>query len=326
MESAVPCCGDKSIVQEFFKVFLLQTGSSQLKLPTSFTKFFNGITPCKTILVDHDRNFWDIYLEKIEGRLVFKNGWQQFAKEKGLEEEDFLVFQYDGKSTFNVKIFSRTGCRKVAAPSSCEKIVPSVILNKDSDLRSNKIQRGCKRKHSSPSLKTNEKLVLKESNEKSVLEETDEKSVLEGIRPSEESRCKPTRVAEENDNHHEKKPCLTKCVPLQNPHFQIYFDAAWRLKKVELPRRVLRKMNIKLMPNRIINLRDENDTLWPVIITAGFGDRYFLGSGWSVFQRSNNIQEGQQCDFQFVVDKANVVQEMLVRVHSKCTMSWVDCK
>nr|KYP71813.1 Putative B3 domain-containing protein At5g66980 family [Cajanus cajan] len=262
------------------------------KLPTSFTKFFNGITPCKTILVDHDRNFWDIYLEKIEGRLVFKNGWQQFAKEKGLEEEDFLVFQYDGKSTFNVKIFSRTGCRKVAAPSSCEKIVPSVILNKDSDLRSNKIQRGCKRKHSSPSLKTNEKLV----------------------------------VAEENDNHHEKKPCLTKCVPLQNPHFQIYFDAAWRLKKVELPRRVLRKMNIKLMPNRIINLRDENDTLWPVIITAGFGDRYFLGSGWSVFQRSNNIQEGQQCDFQFVVDKANVVQEMLVRVHSKCTMSWVDCK
>ncbi|KAL2345782.1 hypothetical protein Fmac_007067 [Flemingia macrophylla] len=326
MESAVACCGDKSIVQEFFKVFLLQTGSSQLKLPPSFTKFFNGVIPCKTTLVDHDRKLWDIYLEKIEGSLVFKNGWQQFAKEKGLEDEDFLIFQYDGKSTFDVKIFSRTGCRKVAASASCGKVVPTVILNEDSDLRCNKIQRGSKRKHSSPSLTTYRKSELKETNEESVSEEADEKPVLKGTRPSEEARCKPTRVTEESDNHLEKKPCLTKCVPLQNPDFHIYFDSAWRLKKVELPRKVLNKMNIKLIPNKIIHLRDENDKLWPVLITAGYSDRQFLGSGWSAFQRGSNIQEGSQCDFQFVVDKANEVQELLVRVHSKCLMSWVDCK
>lgn len=130
------------------------------QIPTSFTKFFNGTTPCKATLVDHDRKSWDVYLKKIEGRLVIKNGWQQFAREKGLEEGDFLVFQYDGSSTFNVKIFSKNGCRKVAAPASCGKDVPTVILDEDSDLRCNKNQCRRKRKHSLPSPKINEKSVL----------------------------------------------------------------------------------------------------------------------------------------------------------------------
>ncbi|TKY61395.1 putative B3 domain-containing protein [Spatholobus suberectus] len=310
MESALPCSGDKTL-QEFFKVFLLQTGSSQLQIPTSFTKFFNGTTPCKVTLVDHDGKSWDVYLERIEGRLVLKNGWQQFAREKDLEEGDFLVFQYDGWSTFNVKIFSKTGCRKVAAPApaSCGKIVPIVILDEDSDSRCNKTQCGRKRKHSPSSLKINEK------------------SVLEGpCQSADAARCKSERVHEENDNHHEKKAGLTNLVPLQDPHFQIYFNAPWRLKKVEVPRRVLSKMNIKLIPK--ISLRDENDKLWPVaIITTDYGHRrHFLGGGWSDFKRSNNIQEGHLCDFQFVLDKANVAQELLVRVRSKCPIRWVGCK
>ncbi|RDY08044.1 putative B3 domain-containing protein, partial [Mucuna pruriens] len=278
------------------------------QIPSSFTNFFNGITPCKGTLVDHDRKSWDVSLEKIEGRLVFKNGWQQFAREKDLEEGDFLVFQYDGMSTFNVKIFSKTGCRKVVAPASCEKNVPPLNLDEDSDLRRMKIQRGRKRKPSPLSLEINGKLEL------------------EGTSPFEGARCKSEVVSEENDNHYEKKPRPTNCVSLQNPHFQITFDAAWKLKKVEVPRRVLRKMNIKLMQK--ISLRDENDKVWPVTITASRngrnGQRQFLGAGWSDFQRSNNIQEGNQCDFQFIVDEANVVQELLVRVRSNCPMRWVD--
>lgn len=131
------------------------------QIPTSFTKFFNGVLPLKVTLVDHDRKSWDVYLEKTEGCLVFKDGWQQFAKEKVLEDGDFLVFQYDGRSTFNVKIFSKTGCRKVAAPASSAKIEPTVILDEDSDQRCSKeIQCGRKRKQSPPSLKTNEESVL----------------------------------------------------------------------------------------------------------------------------------------------------------------------
>ncbi|CAJ1961054.1 unnamed protein product [Sphenostylis stenocarpa] len=139
MESPMPVLANKTL-QEFFKVFLIHKGSTQLQLPTSFTKFFNEIAPCKVTLVDQDGKCLDVKLEKIEGRLVFKNGWQQFTQEKNLEEGDFLVFQYDGMSTFNVKIFSKTGCKKVAAPPNSEKIVPIVNLEEDSNQHSNKNQ------------------------------------------------------------------------------------------------------------------------------------------------------------------------------------------
>jgi len=99
-------------------------------------------------------------MEGMEGRLVFKNGWQQFVKEKNLEDGDFLVFQYDAKSTFNVKIFSKTGCRKVATPPSREKSVPIVNLEEDSGEPSNKIQSNGIRKRSLPTPKINGKSVL----------------------------------------------------------------------------------------------------------------------------------------------------------------------
>ncbi|KAL9320368.1 hypothetical protein ACSQ67_012207 [Phaseolus vulgaris] len=283
---------------EFFKVFLLNKASTQLQIPTSFTKFFNGIAPCKIILIDHDGKCWDVKLEKIEGRLVFKNGWQQFAKLKNLEEGDFLVFQYDGMSTFNVKIFSKTGCRKGATPPSREKVVPIVNLEKDSDEFGNKIQSNGIGKRSLP----NTKLKLE--------------SVLEGACPSEGARRRSKRLKEEKDKQNDKKLALTKHVPLQNPHFQIYFDTPWRLKRVEIPKKAIKDMEIKLIGNII--LRDENDRSWPVsIISTANQDRRYLGSGWLDFRQCNNIEEGCQCDFQFVVDKANVAKELLVRVRSK---------
>ncbi|KAK7332878.1 hypothetical protein VNO80_29634 [Phaseolus coccineus] len=289
--------GDKTLL-EFFKVFLINKASTQLQIPTSFTKFFNGIAPCKIILIDHDGKCWDVNLEKIEGRLVFKNGWQQFAKEKNLEEGDFLVFEYDGMSTFNVKIFSKSGCRKGATPPSREKIVPIVNLEEDSDEFSDKIQSNGIRKRSLP----NPKIKVK--------------SVLEGACPSEGARRRSKRLKEEKDKQNDKKLVLTEHAPLQNPHFQIYFDAHWRLEKVEIPKKVIKEMKIKL--NRNITLRDENDRSWPLsIISTVNQDRHYFGGGWLDFKQSNNIEEGCQCDFQFVVDKANVAKELLVRVRSK---------
>jgi len=84
----------------------------------------------------------------------------------------------------------------------------------------------------------------------------------------------------------------------------------------ELPRKVLKGMNIRLRHN--ITLRDENDRTWPVSISSTANDqRHYLGCGWKDFKLSNKIENGCQCDFQFVVDKANVAKELLVRVLSK---------
>lgn len=44
--------------------------------------------------------------------MFFRNGWPDFVKDNYLEIGDFLVFEYDGKSTFNVKIYGRNACEK----------------------------------------------------------------------------------------------------------------------------------------------------------------------------------------------------------------------
>lgn len=83
----------------------------------------------------------------------------------------------------------------------------------------------------------------------------------------------------------------------------------------EIPGGVLRKWNIKLMSK--LSLRDENGKLWPMMISTTDIGRHYFGHGWSDFRNSNNIQEGYKCDFQFVIDEANVAKELLVRVHPK---------
>ena len=60
------------------------------QIPTSFTKFFNGVLPLKVTLVDHGRRSWGVDLGKTEGRLVVKDGWPEFGKAEGLEDGAFL--------------------------------------------------------------------------------------------------------------------------------------------------------------------------------------------------------------------------------------------
>lgn len=48
--------------------------------------------------------------------LHFTNGWQQFAHDHFLEENDLLIFKYNGESQFDVLIFDQKNlCEKVAS-------------------------------------------------------------------------------------------------------------------------------------------------------------------------------------------------------------------
>lgn len=51
-------------------------------------------------------------LEDRENGLFFRNGWQGFVKDNHLESGDLLVFDYDGETKFNVKIYDRSACEK----------------------------------------------------------------------------------------------------------------------------------------------------------------------------------------------------------------------
>nr|POF06281.1 putative b3 domain-containing protein [Quercus suber] len=56
--------------------------------------------------------FCIVRVEVRGNRMFFGDGWPDFVKDNYLEIGDFLVFEYDDKSTFNVKIYGRNGCEK----------------------------------------------------------------------------------------------------------------------------------------------------------------------------------------------------------------------
>jgi hypothetical protein len=126
-------------------------------IPQAFIRHFNGAIPKKTILFDHTKKPWHVTLEQTDGRLCFKNGWQCFASDHSLKFGDFLVFKYNSNSSFEVKIFDNTGCKK-GETVAIEKTIPIVDLEQDSEPEKNCRRLTCagKRKLSEIGFKKNE--------------------------------------------------------------------------------------------------------------------------------------------------------------------------
>lgn len=53
---------------------------------------------------------WQVGLQRAHNKIWFVDGWQQFAEHHSLTHGQFLVFSYQGNSTFHVRIFDFTSC------------------------------------------------------------------------------------------------------------------------------------------------------------------------------------------------------------------------
>ncbi|KAE8777650.1 B3 domain-containing protein [Hordeum vulgare] len=57
------------------------------------------------------RKLWDVEVVfDADGRMYLDRGWMQFVRAYDLGIRYFLVFRYDGKATFAVKVFDTTMC------------------------------------------------------------------------------------------------------------------------------------------------------------------------------------------------------------------------
>ncbi|KAK9912959.1 hypothetical protein M0R45_036791 [Rubus argutus] len=101
MASSVP-------VPAFFQVLVGGHFSENLKIPTGFVNHFNGPALCK--LKGPNGKCWNVELEEKDNNLFFHKGWKKFVKDHFLDEGDFLVFNYDGKSRFDVTIYDKSAC------------------------------------------------------------------------------------------------------------------------------------------------------------------------------------------------------------------------
>lgn len=58
------------------------------------------------------RSSWQVELEKGPDGLFFREGWWKFVEDNSLELGDFLIFKFDRKSKFFIRIYGRTACEK----------------------------------------------------------------------------------------------------------------------------------------------------------------------------------------------------------------------
>ncbi|KAM1797653.1 hypothetical protein EV1_031486 [Malus domestica] len=106
-------------VRSFFKPLVDDDFSRHLCLPPLFMENFNGRPPCKCTLKGPSGESWTVGLEgRNDGKFFFRKGWRHFVGDHLLEIGNFLVFEYDGNTNFDVKIYNPTGCEKEEAAAA----------------------------------------------------------------------------------------------------------------------------------------------------------------------------------------------------------------
>ncbi|KAK9040193.1 hypothetical protein V6N11_015368 [Hibiscus sabdariffa] len=96
----------------FFKV-LVGDFSKQLRIPPAFAKFFHRTSlPHEVKLQNPEEKCWQVHVVKINNKLFFKKGWEDFVKDNLLEVGDFVFFSYVRISLFTITVFQSDGCVK----------------------------------------------------------------------------------------------------------------------------------------------------------------------------------------------------------------------
>ncbi|XP_017969605.1 PREDICTED: B3 domain-containing transcription factor VRN1 [Theobroma cacao] len=96
---------------QFFKI-MIGDSRNQLRIPRKFMSNFRENLSGTVYLRGPSGFMWAVEVERMFDDVVFGNGWQNFVKDHSLADADFVVFRYDGNSTFNVVIFDLSGCER----------------------------------------------------------------------------------------------------------------------------------------------------------------------------------------------------------------------
>ncbi|XP_059318716.1 B3 domain-containing protein At3g18960-like [Lycium ferocissimum] len=113
-EEKLTCSSSHRRQPEFFTLFHSDWSSRQLKLPKNFTREFGESIKETSTIKDLTGKAWLVSVEKTEDGVFFiGEGWEDFINYHSLKDGYFLIFIYDeGDSSFTVKIFSTTACKK----------------------------------------------------------------------------------------------------------------------------------------------------------------------------------------------------------------------
>ncbi|KAK1269710.1 hypothetical protein QJS04_geneDACA006559 [Acorus gramineus] len=104
----------------FFKILLLDF-HKRLSIPPKFVRKHLAHANCNknraTIKSPLGRS-WDVCVHVNKEGHFFEDGWCVFARDHDLSAGDLLVFEYEGRLDFNVKLFDHSACEREYTPSA----------------------------------------------------------------------------------------------------------------------------------------------------------------------------------------------------------------
>lgn len=93
----------------FYKLVLSSTiQDKRLRIPENFVKKFRDELSSVATLNVPDGHVWHVGIRKSESKLWFHEGWQEFVQHYSIGIGYFLVFRYEGGTTFQVFIYNLT--------------------------------------------------------------------------------------------------------------------------------------------------------------------------------------------------------------------------
>ncbi|KAK1299915.1 hypothetical protein QJS10_CPB13g00173 [Acorus calamus] len=115
----------------FFKV-LVHGFHKKLSIPPTFVRkhlaHLNSSKSRGTIKSPLGRS-WIVYVIVNDKGCFLEDGWRLFVRDHDLRVSDFLVFQYEGRLNFSVKLFNGSGCEKEYKSGTKVDVPPSTSPN-----------------------------------------------------------------------------------------------------------------------------------------------------------------------------------------------------
>lgn len=97
---------------QFFKVFLPDHCSQNLRIPDAFQDRIVGKIPNRVVIKNCIDKLWPVDVAEIGNGLYFQGGWSRFVMDNFLTLGEFMVFRYNGHHFFDVLILGTNGCER----------------------------------------------------------------------------------------------------------------------------------------------------------------------------------------------------------------------
>uniref|UniRef100_M1DXS3 DNA binding n=1 Tax=Solanum tuberosum TaxID=4113 RepID=M1DXS3_SOLTU len=291
----------------FFKVFNPEISAKRMKIPTGYTNYKNEKLPRKVSLRDRYGNMWPIRVTKQGRDIYFKYGWEKFIEDNNMEFADFLIFDYDGKGTFDFKLLGINGCVKNGAGGKKKGEEMNVEHEK--------------------SVESKEKTWVSDSSNSFFDYDSDEHYIVEeevvkeDVEMKQETHkrasCSKRRYVEEEED--EKREGEGEEKEAQEEEDEEENEGAGTYTKKYIPMDVLRDYKLELPPS--MTIRDSAGREFETRVTKWTDGRIWLLGGWRNLARFNLVEKDDR-HHPRTVDGLTVRPADQVTDRSSCP--WID--